>query len=85
MTDRSTHYKDKDIYEDTGCHVHPKCLECPLPECILDDPMIVRKIERQQRDAQVMSLLGQGYGTAEVAEMMGLTERTVFRAKARSV
>lgn len=24
-------------WKDTGCDVHPKCLECPLPECKYDD------------------------------------------------
>ena len=22
---------------DTGCYLHPRCLECPRPQCILDE------------------------------------------------
>lgn len=70
--------------EDTGCHIHPKCLECPLPECVLDNPYNPRAPRNTEKDAEVMALLNQGYKPAQVAAMKGITERSVFRAQARS-
>ena len=45
------------IYADDGCRIHPSCLDCPLPLCVLDMPLKEQrtrarvKIIRHLRDA----------------------------------
>jgi YD repeat-containing protein len=44
---------------------------------------VERREDRQARAAQVEELTGKGYSTAEIAERLGVTDRTVTRARAR--
>jgi len=67
-----------------GCDVSPSCLDCPLPVCRYDDPRWYVRYRQQQQDlrlAQLMKL--ERLGAVEVAEKLGITVRTVYRARAR--
>jgi hypothetical protein len=39
----SRHHEDGENLKDTGCHLHPSCLQCPRPRCIYDP--LVKKVE----------------------------------------
>ena len=54
---------------DSGCHIHPNCLECPLSVCIMDlSPEEARRATEQHRTR----LLGQRF--QEMVEQ-GMTRR----------
>ena len=69
-------------YRDDGCEVAPACLRCPLPQCKYDDPGMLTRARRQQRDAQVNELLSRGIPVAEVASRASVGVRTIARIKA---
>lgn len=67
-------------YADTGCKLYPSCLQCPLPHCHFDEPGGSAAQLRGGRDATILRLAARGDLTvARLAEMFGLSRRTVFR------
>ena len=69
-------------YRDTGCELHPACLSCPLPFCQYDRLPDVARADERRLEARELRAHGLRY--PEIAAMMGVTERTVFRALARA-
>ena len=70
------------VYRDDGCEVSPSCLRCPLPVCKYDDPGMLSRARRRQRDTQVKELLARDIPVAEVAQRSGVGLRTIARIKA---
>ncbi len=68
-----THYPDK------GCEFSPKCLDCPLPSCILDIPGSKRQLRREARAKQFAELRAHGKTIAEIVHMFNASYRTVAR------
>jgi len=66
-------------YPDTGCEIAPSCLRCPLPQCKYDLP--AQSQRRYIRDYQVVLIEGLTVGAT--ASLLGVSKRTIFRAKAR--
>ncbi len=77
-----------DYYKDTGCKYFPSCLNCPLPECLYDDPQGLSKYRAQlrlERDRDTAAIiLRENLTPKEAAGRFGKTERTIFRILARS-
>ena len=60
---------------DTGCELHPKCLDCPFPKCKEDIPATKKVgIKRQET---IQKLKAKGKKTKEIASIVGLSVRTV--------
>lgn len=76
---RSGEAPDWNAYPDRGCEIAPRCLECPLPVCRYDLPPKVAGAWLQSKRA--MELLAAGMNTEQVAAMMNVSIRTVFRLK----
>jgi len=72
-------------YTDTGCSLAPSCLNCPFAACIEDYPGMAQKYHQAARDWAKMQWLAvnPGLSMEQVAEAWGVTERTVFRVRAR--
>lgn len=67
-------------YSDTGCDLYPSCLRCPLPRCRYDEPGGAQNMLRGGRDAAILRLSGNdGVSVERLAEMFGLSRRTIFR------
>jgi hypothetical protein len=67
-------------YVDRGCDLYPSCLNCPLPRCRYEEPGGAAAILRTGRDASILRLAAQdGMDVEHIAEMFGLSRRTVFR------
>lgn len=67
-------------YADTGCDLYPSCLNCPLPRCRYEDPGGAAAMLRTGRDARILQLAEQdGSDVDQLAEMFGLSRRTIFR------
>ncbi len=70
----------KDAYLDTGCGEGcVRSLDCPYPVCILDDPGLLARLQRQDRDRRILSLNGEGRDRRYIASEMGIGVRTVDR------
>jgi hypothetical protein len=70
-------------YEDNGCEVAPRCLECPLPCCRFDVVGGKRAMLNDARDREIRHLRRTTALTVEeLAERFEVGRRTVFRALA---
>lgn len=50
----SNRYVSRSRYEDKGCVLHSHCLDCPEDLCLLDVPGSAQKVEKQQRNTEVV-------------------------------
>ncbi len=71
-----------------GCTLHPRCLECPRPRCILDEmedrprlhpprkatPAVVERIQAMSEEGTTVS---------EIAKATGLHYRTVMKIRSQ--
>ena len=63
-------------YRDTGCKYHPKCLECPFPDCIAE--LNTGQAKRQVRLRQILTS-GGNLSMRELTEKLGVSKRTLYR------
>ena len=74
---------DRINWIDTGCNLAPSCLNCPFPQCRYDTRDMIR-LERSKSDAtQACDLYVTGLNAAQVADVLGISKRSVFRLMAR--
>jgi hypothetical protein len=66
---------DTEMYKDTGCQVAPKCLTCPLVQCIYDDPQPWMAAKRWR----MKKLESEGKTRVEIAAATGSSLRSVYR------
>lgn len=77
---RSDALPENTEYLDRGCDLYPSCLNCPLPRCRYEEPGGAAGMLRGGRDAAILRLSGQdGVSVDRLAEMFGLSRRTIFR------
>ena len=70
-----THYRDE------GCELAESCLHCPFAECIYDEPGGKQRWLKRVRDRKMAeSYTNDGKGIKELAQMFGVSQRTVQRA-----
>ena len=67
-------------YRDEGCELAESCLECPFARCIYDEPGGRRRWMKRRREREIARLhINEGKKVKELAEMFGISERTVQR------
>jgi DNA-binding CsgD family transcriptional regulator len=66
-------------YQDDGCEFADSCLNCPFPDCIYAQPGGRQQWLKSLRDQEVLKLHSQGKSVKELAEMFGLSSRTIQR------
>jgi hypothetical protein len=66
-------------YQDDGCEFANSCLNCPFPDCIYAQPGGRQQWLKNLRDQEVLKLHSQGKSVKELAEMFGLSPRTIQR------
>jgi len=72
-------------YVDTGCDLYSSCLNCPLPRCRYDDPGGAPAMLRTGRDEAILRYAAKDDVSIDsLAEMFGLSRRTIFRVLKRS-
>jgi DNA invertase Pin-like site-specific DNA recombinase len=69
-------------WKDEGCEFYPSCLNCPLPRCIEDEPGGRQRIRKQVRDDKIADLRRNGKSITEIADIFGISKRSVYRALA---
>ena len=70
------------VYQDTGCHIAPSCLNCPLVRCIYDEtPAADKEAIIRERDEEIYRMyLQRGPDTRWLAGHFGVSLRTIYRA-----
>lgn len=75
--------RDPEYYgRDDGCpdRRYTSCLNCPLPVCRFETGPYKHDQQRSRSTGvRVRQLYDEGHLAAEIAEMVGLSKRTVFR------
>ncbi len=66
-------------YRDEGCELFPACLDCPLPRCLEESQGGKKQFLKQRRDSEIRAYHDRGSGTALIARMTGVSQRTVQR------
>lgn len=76
-------------YVDTGCPdgMLPSCLSCPLPRCRYEPGFksaveAQQKARREQQRLEIERLRAAGLVTREIAEVLGISPRSVHRRSA---
>ncbi len=68
-------------YRDEGCELADACLNCPFAKCIYDEPGGKRRWLKRLRAREMARLFTiNGKGIKELAQMFGVSQRTVQRA-----
>ena len=68
-------------YQDEGCELAESCLNCPLPVCIYEEPGGKRRLLKRKRAREMARLFtDEGKGVKELAQIYGVSQRTVQRA-----
>lgn len=67
-------------YRDEGCEFLDSCLNCPLPQCLYDEPRGKQKWLKELRNREIERLYLTGWKVRELAVMLGLSRRTIQRA-----
>lgn len=62
-----------------GCSQHDSCLTCPLPACVLEQPDLS---DKAQRNATIWSALISGIPRAEIARQLKISLRQIDRIRA---
>ncbi len=69
-------------YRDVGCDLHSACLTCPLPVCKEELKHGAASIRAHMRELQISLLRSEGRTVEWIAEVMGISVRTVCRLSA---
>ena len=67
-------------YKDEGCEFLDSCLNCPLPQCLYDEPRGKQRWLKELRNREIERLYRDGWKIRELAVMLGLSRRTIQRA-----
>jgi DNA-binding CsgD family transcriptional regulator len=71
---------DEIEWRDEGCEFFPSCLNCPLPKCVEDEPRGQQRLRMAARKRRMTELRRIGKSVKEIAELFGVSRRTVQRA-----
>jgi AraC-like DNA-binding protein len=68
-------------YHDDGCEFEQSCLNCHLPICVYDEPGGKQRLLKRRRAAEMVRLFtSEGKSVGELAQVFGISRRTVQRA-----
>ena len=69
-----------EYYEDTGCEVADRCLDCPLPRCKHDDMAWFSRYRRMAHDFRIVQTIeAENLSVEQAAARFRIDKRTVFR------
>jgi hypothetical protein len=71
-------------WKDTGCEVHPSCLDCPLDKCMEEEPRGRQRLRMLARARYMAELKKQGKSLAEISRVFQVSQRTVQRDLAKN-
>ena len=65
--------------KDTGCSLHPSCLDCPRRVCIEETPREAQRERTLTKQETARRLKSEGKRNYEIVEIMGISRRTAER------
>ena len=71
---------DEIEWRDQGCEFYPSCLNCTLPRCVEDEPRGQQRLRIAVRKRRMEELRRLGRSVKDIAELFGVSKRTVQRA-----
>jgi len=71
-------------WRDEGCEFFPSCLSCPLPRCLEEEPRGRQRLRMAGRGRRMAELRKRGKSVKEIADLFGVSQRTVQRALKKS-
>ena len=74
------HIQHEIEWRDEGCEFFLSCLNCPLPKCVEDEPRGLQRLRMAARKRRMVELRRRGKSVKEIAELFGVSRRTVQRA-----
>lgn len=72
-------HNDGGTFPDKGCDLHDSCLSCPLPYCRYDDSMGIRRLQSNERKAEILECYKSGMQPFDIAKKVGCSRETVYR------
>jgi hypothetical protein len=66
-------------YRDEGCELADSCLRCPFTKCEQEEGGGRQRGRKKARDQEVVRLAGEGKSTRELAQIFGVSTRTIQR------
>ncbi len=69
-------------YNECGCEVSSCCIECPLPVCKYEEEQGIQTVRANLRALRIAHLIDEGRTIGWIMQVMGVSERTVYRALA---
>ena len=73
-------------YRDEGCDLAASCLNCPLPQCVYEQPGGRQHWLKTMRDREIIrQFTKEGKEIKELALMFGVSTRTVQRALGKTL
>lgn len=80
---RTDKFPDDRGYQDTGCNLFPKCLECPFPKCRYDEESPrAAAMQILQRNEDIRMFRRQGASTEQLLSQFGISRRQLVRIMA---
>jgi transposase-like protein len=67
-------------YQDDGCELSPSCLSCSLSTCVEEYPGGKQRWFKEGRNQEVARLYYSGKSVKALAQVFGVSQRTVQRA-----
>jgi DNA-binding CsgD family transcriptional regulator len=67
-------------WRDEGCALFASCLRCPLPRCLEEEPRGQQRLRLAVRNQRMVELRRSGKSVEEIADLFGVSRRTVQRA-----
>ena len=67
-------------WRDEGCAVFASCLSCSLPRCVEEEPRGRQRLRLAARNKRMVELRQGGKSVKDIAELFGVSKRTVERA-----
>ena len=77
-----TKYNDvinKNIILEDGCEFSDSCLNCPLPLCKYDDPILDKSKLKNNRNLLIMTMKNSEFSNKNIAKALKISTRTVHR------
>ena len=69
-------------YNECGCEFSSCCFECPLPVCKLELKQGAKTVRDNLQNLRVAHFRDEGRSVKWIAQVMGLSKRSVFRSLA---
>tara|TARA_B110000438_G_scaffold147855_1_gene142416 strand:- start:8511 stop:8849 length:339 start_codon:yes stop_codon:yes gene_type:complete len=72
-------FSNKEVIYDDGCEYSNSCLDCPLPLCKYDDPILDNSKSKINRNTLIFSMKKTNLSNKKIATILKISTRTVHR------